>query len=92
MGEDVFAGLEEGVECERGAGRSPLIKGEAVMYVLSCRLVEEAPMNGLMPVRDHVIVAGEVLDVIPGSGESEFGLAYGDRKYRQLGRVLSNDG
>ena len=53
--------------------------------------------GGLFRVRDHVLVLGEVMDIIDGAGtnqsESEhtdrkFGLLYADRHYRQLGSIL----
>ena len=53
--------------------------------------------GGLFRVRDHVLVLGEVMDIIDGEGknhsESEnkdrkFGLLYADRHYRQLGGIL----
>lgn len=67
-----------------GAAASPLLQGEGVLRVLRCRVLADAPAEGLMRVRDHVIVVGEVLDVIPGVDEAEFGLAYADRQYRRV--------
>lgn len=92
LGDDVlFQGLQD-VTCEKPVGEEPpVLKGEAVLYVLRCKLMYDAPMHGLMRVRDHVIVAGEVVQMIPGSGEREFGLVYGDRRYRGVGGVISNE-
>jgi flavin reductase (DIM6/NTAB) family NADH-FMN oxidoreductase RutF len=69
---------------------SPLLRDEGIMYVLRCRLFEEGVEGGLPQVRDHVMVVGEVLEVVGGEGEEslEFGLAYADRKYREVGDVI----
>ena len=48
-------------------------------------------MEGLVRVRDHVIVVGEVVEMIPGNKTQEFGLAYADRRYRQVGGVIENE-
>ncbi len=50
--------------------------------------------GGLVRVRDHVVVFGEVLDIIDGHSGNEdedrkFGLLYADRHYRQLGSTLT---
>ncbi|KAK3297215.1 uncharacterized protein B0H64DRAFT_440688 [Chaetomium fimeti] len=54
---------------------------------------KEAPV-GLVRVRDHVIVLGEVLEIVEGTGaqrerEERFGLLYTDRRYRQLGDCIT---
>jgi flavin reductase (DIM6/NTAB) family NADH-FMN oxidoreductase RutF len=58
------------------------------MFALRCRVLRDAPESGLMRVRDHVIVVGEVVEMVRVEGEEEFGLVYADRKYRQVGGVL----
>ncbi|PNY23373.1 Flavin reductase-like, FMN-binding protein, partial [Tolypocladium capitatum] len=85
----VFEGLatlnEEG-------GGAPVLGGEGVLRVLRCRvLLEDGPEGGLVRVRDHVIVVGEVVEMIPGRKTEEFGLAYADRRYRQVGDVIAKD-
>ena len=72
----------------------PVLQGEGVLYVLRCKLLDE-PSGGLVRVKDHVVVLGEVLEIIEGSGKGGkdgrddcFGLVYADRKYRQLGNTL----
>lgn len=68
----------------------PVLEGDGVLYVLRCRVVGgEAPEGGLMQVRDHVIVVGEVLEVVEGGRGEEFGLAYTDRRYRGVGGVIA---
>ncbi|KAM3439639.1 hypothetical protein MY4824_002631 [Beauveria thailandica] len=99
-GADVFAGLED-VVLERSAEDStapappppppPLLRGKGVVHVLRCRLLEDEPARGLIRVRDHMIVVAEVVEMIPGVESNEFGLAYADRKYRQVGSVISNE-
>ncbi|RFU72062.1 flavin reductase-like, fmn-binding [Trichoderma arundinaceum] len=86
--DDVFNGLEYDTSKTDGA---PLLKGDGIMYALRCRLLPDEPTRGLMKVRDHVIVVGEVVEMIPGSCENKFGLSYADRMYRQVGRVISQD-
>ncbi|KAL1902756.1 hypothetical protein Sste5346_000666 [Sporothrix stenoceras] len=68
----------------------PFLRGAGVLYVLRCRLLDE-PLRGLVPVRDHVVVLGEVLEImgggaeaVDGAGAPRFGLLYGDRHYRKL--------
>ncbi|KAK0626750.1 flavin reductase like domain-containing protein [Immersiella caudata] len=104
-GRKVFETLEKECECtflEGGTeGEPPVLKGEGVLYVLRCRLLEE-PDRGLVRVRDHVIVLGEVIEILEGGagveGEREgkrkrkherFGLLYADRRYRQLGNCIT---
>ncbi|PTB63481.1 hypothetical protein BBK36DRAFT_1182029 [Trichoderma citrinoviride] len=87
--DDVFDGLDYATTS--GTDGAPLLRGEGVMYALRCRLLPDEPTGGVMRVRDHVIVVGEVVEMIPGSCGKEFGLAYADRKYRQVGRVISRD-
>ena len=67
----------------------PFLQGPGVLYVLRCRLLDE-PLTGLVPVRDHIVVLGEVLEIIAGAAETtdsagspRFGLLYGDRSYRR---------
>ncbi|KAL2211843.1 hypothetical protein CC79DRAFT_1364135 [Sarocladium strictum] len=81
-----------GVKYEAGDGedRAPLLQDEGIMYILRCRLFEEGVEGGLPQVRDHVMVVGEVVEVVDGgAGDGlEFGLAYADRKYREVGEVI----
>lgn len=89
--DDVFDGIE--YEVNKTDGEAPLLKEEGVMYALRCRLLPDEPTKGLMRVRDHVIVVGEVVELISGShaNKHKFGLSYADRKYRQVGKVISQD-
>ncbi|KAL1835172.1 hypothetical protein VTK73DRAFT_6115 [Phialemonium thermophilum] len=73
----------------------PVLRGEGILYVLRCRLLDQ-PLGGLIPVQDHVVVLGEVMDILEGreggsSGarDDSFGLIYADRRYRQLGNTLT---
>ncbi|KJR84887.1 uncharacterized protein SPSK_09937 [Sporothrix schenckii 1099-18] len=68
----------------------PFLRGAGVLYVLRCRLLDK-PFGGLVPVRDHVVVLGEILEImdgeaeaVDGAGAPRFGLLYGDRHYRRL--------
>ena len=80
--DNVFDGV--GYHLDRAS--APVLDGDGVLYVLRCRLAtNDAPSGGLMRVRDHTIVVGEVLEMIPGAGEKGFGLAYADRYYRRVG-------
>lgn len=89
---DVFAGLEEVVLEPRATSTAPpLLRGKGVVHVLQCRLLDDEPVRGLLRVRDHVIAVAEVVEMIPGLESKEFGLAYADRKYRQVGGVICND-
>lgn len=69
----------------------PVLSGKGVLYVLKCKLLDEAH-DGVVMVRDHAIVLGEVLEIVEGGARSEpkerFGLVYTDRRYRQLGNTL----
>ncbi|CAK7271771.1 hypothetical protein SEPCBS57363_004795 [Sporothrix epigloea] len=76
----------------------PFLQGKGVLYVLRCRLLDE-PLDGLVPVRDHVVVLGEVLEIIKGDAELTtstgtpcFGLLYGDRHYRCLSEDVVRTG
>ncbi|KAJ6442188.1 oxidoreductase [Purpureocillium lavendulum] len=85
----VFDDLE-GADVASVAGL-PVLRGEGVLRVLRCRVLKDGPDGGLLRVRDHVIVVGEVVDMIPGKKSDEFGLAYADRKYRLVGGVIARD-
>ncbi|KAI5458513.1 flavin reductase like domain-containing protein [Mariannaea sp. PMI_226] len=76
--------------CDEG-GSSPVLKSEGVMFALKCRVLADTAEGGLVRVRDHVIVIGEVVEMIPVSGEKGFGLVYGDRRYRKVGEVLEHE-
>lgn len=78
--------------------RQPFLQGVGVLYVLRCRLLDE-PLGGLVPVRDHVVVVGEILEIIAGEAEVTdstgapcFGLLYGNRRYRQLNGAIMPTG
>lgn len=92
--DDVFDRLI-GAKCKNtttgGGLEPPILEGDGVLYVLRCRVaMDQAPEGGLIPVRDHVIVVGEVLEVVPGSRIGDgFGLAYADRSYRAAGAVIA---
>jgi hypothetical protein len=109
-GREVFERLVEGGGVQRvgymcGSGRSedgcgehesepPVLEGDGVLYVLRCRLLDDESSRGLVKVRDHFIVLGEVLEIVEGSGaqretEERFGLLYADRRYRQLGGCIT---
>ncbi|EFY92007.1 putative oxidoreductase [Metarhizium acridum CQMa 102] len=77
-------------KCQHGRSSAPLLKGEGVLRVLRCKLLPDGATGGLVRVRDHVIVLGEVVEMIPGNKTKEFGLAYADRRYRQVGGVIEN--
>ncbi|KAK4127972.1 hypothetical protein N657DRAFT_688140 [Parathielavia appendiculata] len=73
---------------------APVLEGRGVLYVLKCRLLVDEPSHGLVKVRDHFIVLGEVLKIEDGSeaereAEERFGLLYVDRRYRQLGDCIT---
>ncbi|KAK3947019.1 flavin reductase like domain-containing protein [Pseudoneurospora amorphoporcata] len=75
--ERVFKGLESECRCvvanhedldmRRDDGEAPLLDGDGVLYIMRCRVLEE-PMEGFIPVRDHVIVLGEVEEIVEGLG------------------------
>ncbi|TDZ31852.1 Uncharacterized protein C8035_v001328 [Colletotrichum spinosum] len=83
LGGEVFRGLPEGIEAVEEDGEAPVLEGRGVLFVLKCRVLGE----GVVRVRDHVVVVGEVRGVVKGEGEG-FGLVYADRRYRMLGQVL----
>ncbi|WYZ46553.1 hypothetical protein EsH8_IX_000778 [Colletotrichum jinshuiense] len=82
-GEGLFKGLPKGVGVVEEDGEAPVLEGKGVLFVLQCQVLGE----GLVRVRDHVVVVGEVKGVLRGEGEG-FGLVYADRRYRTLGKVM----
>ncbi|WQF89742.1 Putative flavin reductase like domain, FMN-binding split barrel [Colletotrichum destructivum] len=82
-GEGLFRELPDGVEVCEEDGEAPVLEGRGVLYVLKCKVLGE----GMVRVRDHVVIVGEVEEVVRGEGEG-FGLVYADRRYRTLGEVL----
>lgn len=88
-------GMAMPLEMEEGGTGPPLLRQDGVLYVLRCRLAHEAASKGLVKVRDHMIVIGEVMELIPmesEGGEGEFGLVYADREYRSVGDVIPRGG
>ncbi|KAK3399079.1 flavin reductase like domain-containing protein [Sordaria brevicollis] len=75
--EKVFKGLESECGCvvtnhedlmvHSNNGEAPLLDGNGVLHIMKCRILEE-PMEGFVPVRDHVIVLGEVEEIVEGHG------------------------
>ena len=93
---EVWEGLMKDGSCEVEFqdDQPPILRANGVLYVLRCRLLDDAPANGLVKVRDHVIVLGKVEEIVKGIGAERgqgerFGLLYTDRKYRQLGRCIT---
>lgn len=81
-------GLFDGVHHEQAEDAPPVLLGRGVLHVLKCRLAKsEAPEDGMLRVRDHVIVVAEVVDMMPGQGEN-FGLSYTDREHRKVGERI----
>ena len=89
----------EGVPCrvhspeEGGGGGAPVLEGEGVLCVLRCKVAREEGGGGLIKVRDHVILVGEVIEVLPQTGKNArarhgFGLSYTDRGYRGVGSLI----
>lgn len=95
--EEEEANVRQG-EGGNGGALPPLLKGRGVLYTLRCKVLDDdGPTGGLVRVRDHVVVLAEVVEIVEGqesaaAGEETFGLAYADRKYRQLGGTMVNDG
>lgn len=73
-------------------GSAPLLGIEELMYCLQCRLaVDEAPQGGIIQVRDHAIVIGEVVGVTIGDGAKKppsYGLSYLNGEYTAPGTPL----
>ncbi|KAK7426898.1 hypothetical protein QQZ08_006644 [Neonectria magnoliae] len=86
LGGNVLEGLDV-VACDDEG----VLRGEAVLFALRCRVLGDAAEGGLVRVRDHVIVIGEVVAMVPVTGEKGFGLVYADRRYRQVGEVLEKE-
>jgi flavin reductase (DIM6/NTAB) family NADH-FMN oxidoreductase RutF len=87
----VFDTIERATYSIGEQGSAPLIRGQGVLRVLRCKLLRDGKTEGLVRVRDHVIVVGEVLEMIPVAKVQEFGLAYADRRYRQVGSIIENE-
>ncbi|KFA76669.1 hypothetical protein S40288_04410 [Stachybotrys chartarum IBT 40288] len=88
-GAALFDGLEWVMTTCEGEGGAPVLREEGVLRVLRCKVLDEADGSGLVRVRDHVIVVGEVVEVLDGRDEGGgFGLAYADRRYRQVGAEI----
>ncbi|RKK55285.1 Heat shock protein 90 [Fusarium oxysporum f. sp. cepae] len=86
VGGNAFKGLAYSQEDDE----APVLREDGVMFALRCRVLKDAPEGGLLRVRDHVIVVGEVVEMVRvGEEEDEdFGLVYADRRYREVGVVL----
>ncbi|QPC76503.1 hypothetical protein HYE68_007255 [Fusarium pseudograminearum] len=80
----------QGLDYTQDGDEAPILKEEGVMFALRCRVLKDAPEEGLVRVRDHVIVVGEVVEMVrvEEAEDEDFGLVYADRRYRQVGGVL----
>ncbi|EYB34494.1 hypothetical protein FG05_02013 [Fusarium graminearum] len=80
----------QGLDYTQNGDEAPVLKEEGVMFALRCKLLKDAPEEGLVRVRDHVIVVGEVVEMVKveEAEDENFGLVYADRRYRQVGGVL----
>ncbi|KAG6039547.1 hypothetical protein E4U41_002439 [Claviceps citrina] len=93
-GGGVFDAMEGAtVDSVGGPTCAPLIRGRGILRVLRCRLLRDArgTSDGLVRVRDHVIVVGEVVEMMAVTKVREFGLAYADRRYRRVGGVIEKE-
>lgn len=81
---------EEEGEGTAAEAEAPLLRGKGVLYAMKCRVLDDAPAGGLVPVRDHVVVLAEVAEIVEGAGgpAEVFGLAYADRRYRAVGNTM----
>lgn len=82
------------LKSSRGKPQPPLLIGNGVLYVLRCRLLAQTSRQPIK-IRDHVIVLAELVDIVEigveeaaREGQGRFGLAYADRRYRQLGGTI----
>ncbi|KAK4206620.1 flavin reductase like domain-containing protein [Rhypophila decipiens] len=99
----LFEKLREECKCDvtlgGESGGPAMLQGPGVLHVLRCRLLNDEAHGGLVKVRDHVIVVGEVLEIVDGRGQDDtdtdteqaFGLAYADTKYREPGRSIRTE-
>ncbi|RKL00695.1 Heat shock protein 90 [Fusarium oxysporum] len=78
VGGNAFKGLAYSQEDDE----APVLREDGVMFALRCRVLKDAPEGGLLRVRDHVIVVGEVVEMVRVGEEEdeEFGLVYADRR------------
>ncbi|KAM7197327.1 Flavin reductase like domain containing protein [Naviculisporaceae sp. PSN 640] len=91
----LFQRLREDCQCEVTTDGPAMLQGPGVLHVLRCRLLDEEHHGGLVKVRDHFIVVGEVLEIVDGRGQGDvedverrFGLSYADTQYREHGRSI----
>ncbi|KZZ92472.1 Flavin reductase-like, FMN-binding protein [Moelleriella libera RCEF 2490] len=92
-GDDVASLIEEKASSltgEDGQHSAPLIESQGILRVLRCRLLSDTAEGGLIQIRDHMIVVGEVLEVVSRREVKDFGLAYADRRYRRTGGVIED--
>ncbi|EGS17502.1 uncharacterized protein CTHT_0068310 [Thermochaetoides thermophila DSM 1495] len=77
---EVWEGLMKDGSCEVEFqdDQPPILRANGVLYVLRCRLLDDAPANGLVKVRDHVIVLGKVEEIVKGIGAER---GQGERLY-----------
>jgi flavin reductase (DIM6/NTAB) family NADH-FMN oxidoreductase RutF len=87
-GNTAGSALFDGVKWKEAS--APILTDDGVLCVLKCRLLEDAPSGGVVEVRDHAIIVGEVVEMIPGRDQGEgFGLVYADRRYREMGDAIA---
>jgi hypothetical protein len=59
--------------------------------VVRCAVLgeEKATQDGILSVRDHALVLGEVEEIVPGNDDGQYGLSYADGRYRRVGAKIS---
>ena len=69
----------------------PILGGNAILFAFVCRLLEDEPNRGMLQIRDHVIVAGEVEEVVPGCSShqpKDVGVVYGLKKFWKINEEI----
>ena len=70
-----------------GGTMPPILGGPPILFAFVCRLPADVPGQGIIMVRDHAIVVGEVEEVVPGDAQHDprtFGMVYSRRRFWKL--------
>ncbi|KAL1888855.1 hypothetical protein Cpir12675_006009 [Ceratocystis pirilliformis] len=77
-------------QCILRDGEPPVLEGQGILSRVRCSLLSdgESYEKGVVRISDHVVILGEVQEVVTGNLSEDFALTYADSKYRTKGDVI----
>ncbi|KAL5606849.1 hypothetical protein BROUX41_003226 [Berkeleyomyces rouxiae] len=76
--------------CTLRNGEPPVLAGKGILSTVRCSLLSDGEGHdaGVVRISDHVIILGEVREVVAAGSLAEYALTYADSKYRTEGDIV----